>query len=502
MVDFEEEISIFREVLSISGDILFKYDIKSDTMHIIGAHSADTGNGYDICNYVAGIHENGTILKENASEFEKGFKQGFPEYFDENVWLYTKSGRKCHYRAIGKKKYDDDWNELGIIGKLISLGEVNETDLYGNTTNNSVEFTVEDKDFVDQPEKIIKNDEKESVNGVALDIVEEALDILANTGNIGISVTSILQKIGDMFDLDCVTIQEYAQDGDKSSPCIQWYDEANRMVCDKIARLPFDNFQRFEWNDESVIVIEDLSAYTGDNIIVNKMKDIEIRSVVICKYSEKGQDIGWISFENHHSTCKWNDEMIRTFSLVSKLISVYLIDMKSYLELLKKQELEKTHDAITGLPKYELFLKKSVSYINLRCDDKLAIVFFELNNLEKINKIYGRIMGDEILAAFTKEYEKFEDRFVIGCRVNANNFVALINQFDTRGNKISTAMIEHMNSSFEKICKEKCPEANVVVYAGITFLPSHVEHLDNYIGKARQAMESAREEGISCGFAY
>ena len=232
------------------------------------------------------------------------------------------------------------------------------------------------------------------------------------------------------------------------------------------------------------------------------MRDIEVRSAVICKYSEKGRDIGWISFENHHSTCNWTKEKIRTFRLVAKFISVYLIDMKSYLELLRKQEREKTHDAITGLPKYDLFKEKAVEYINKCDEDRLAIVCFGLNNLEKINKIYGRIMGDEVLKIFTQEYEKFEDRFIIGCRMNADNFVALINRFDSRGNKISTAMIEHMKSSFERICKEKCPEADVMVYSGITFLPAHIDRLDNYIGKARQAMESAREEGISCGFAY
>lgn len=31
-------------------------------------------------------------------------------------------------------------------------------------------------------------------------------------------------------------------------------------------------------------------------------------------------------------------------------------------------------------------------------------------------------MGDTILREFTKEYAKIEDRFVIGCRTNADNF--------------------------------------------------------------------------------
>lgn len=504
MINFEEELKIYRAISSIYGDILFKYDIKTDIMHVIGGHKNNAGNGYDINNFMGGVQNNGTdaLFECVSAWFKEAYRQGFPEFFDEKISVQTRSGGKCYYRAIGKKEYDDDWNEQGIIGKLISLGEENEFGNYIDNGNNSAEFAVNEIVAEESIQTVINDDVGREDGARAVEIIEEALDTLANTGNIGIAVTSILEKIGNMFDLDCVTIQEYAQDGNSSSPCIQWYDEANRIVFDKIARLPFDNFPKAEWNDESMIIVDDLSGYTGNNTIVNKMRDIDIKSVVICKYAEKGQDIGWISFENHHSVCRWTEEEIITFRLVAKFISVYLLDMKSYLELLKKQEREKTHDIVTGLPKYELFGKKAVTYINKCEDNGLAIVCFGINNLEKINKIYGRILGDEILKIFAEECEKIEDRFIIGCRMNADIFVALINQFDSRGNKISTAMIDHMKAGFERICREKCPEADVSVYSGITFLPGHVDHLENYIGKARMAMENAREEGISCGFAY
>lgn len=111
-------------------------------------------------------------------------------------------------------------------------------------------------------------------------------------------------------------------------------------------------------------------------------------------------------------------------------------------------------------------------------------------------------MGDTILREFTKEYAKIEDRFVIGCRTNADNFLALINHFDTRGNKISSAMVERMKLNFKKICDEKCPDAKVDVNAGIMFLPEHVDNIDNYISKARSACIKAKQDGISCVFAY
>lgn len=503
MVNFEEELKIYRAVSSISGDILFKYDSKTDVMHVLGGHKSNAGNGYDLPNFLKGMDSNGAdaLLKHISSRFVAAYKKGFPEFFDEKISVQTKSGGECIYRAIGKKEYDDDWNEVGIIGKLINLGEIAATEKFVENIQNSAEFTIKKKES--ETETVFNDSEAQKKGKLnSAELIEEALDILASTGNIGTAVNTILQKIGDKYDLDCVTIQEFDDKSDVSFPCIQWYDENNRAVCDKIARVPFDNFPKYTWEGNSELVVDDVENYIGDNLIINKMKDIEVKSVIICKYSDKKRDMGWISFENHRKACKWTYEEIVTFRLVAKFISVYLLDMKSYLELLKKEEREITHDAITDLPKYELFMDRAIKYINFKKEDELAIICFGLNNLEKINSIYGRVMGDQILKIFAEECAKIKDRFITGCRVNANNFVALVNQFDSRGNKISAAMIEHMNSTFENICKEKCPEAGVVVYSGISFLPDHVERLDNYVSKARQAMENARDEGITCGFAY
>lgn len=502
MVKLEEELKLYRDIAAITGDTLFKYDIDSDTMHVFGAHVLSVGSGYDINNFIKGMmNDNADILLKQMSErFVEAYNNGFPDFFDEKIKVKTKSGGQCIYRAIGKKEYDDDWNLQGIIGKLVNLGEENGS--YNFHTNKNVEFTEETIQDAMKNTILSSENEKAKDNYIVSELIEEALDILTETGNIGAAVTAIMQKVGNRYNLDCVCVQEYNPKSNLSSPCIQWYDEENRFVSEKIARLPFDNFEQVYFGENNIIVVNNVESYVGDSIIINKMKNIDVKSVVVCSYSEKGKDMGWISFENHKRVNVWDEDAINTFRLVAKFISGYLLDMRSYLDLIKKEEYEKTYDSITGLPKVEFFMQEANEYIEINDGKELAVVCFGLNNLERINLVYGRDKGDEILKAFALECDKIEDRFITGCRYNANIFVALINQFDTRGNKISVAMIERINSGFERICKEKCPDIYVPIYSGITFLPNHVERLDNYISRAKQAMETAREEGNLCVFAY
>lgn len=334
-------------------------------------------------------------------------------------------------------------------------------------------------------------------------LIEQALNVLGETGDLSAAIAGLLQQIGFKYKLDCISIQEVDEKTNRTYPAYQWYDPDNYTVQAKMARLPFDNVPAINWNGESIMIINDMANYTGDNEIVNKMKSIETKSAVICKYFTAGEVGGWVSFETHTRVHEWRPEEITTCKLAAKFISASLLNMKTYFALLKKEENQKTHDTVTGLVKYDIFKSKATRYIELNQDKKLAIISFGFTNFEKVNDIYGREVGDYILKAFSVECGKIEDRIIIGSRLNADNFVALVNQFDSRGNQLSTAIIDRMTSQFSEICKQKCPAANLSVNTGIIFLPKKVDNLENYVEKASVARDKARDDdAVSCVFAY
>lgn len=502
----EDELKLYRDVASISGEIVFKYIFSDDCLHVYGGHSGMSKYGTVINDFLKGMRngESNFFLDAMSNKLLNVIESGCPEFFEEEIKISIKPGELSWYKAIGRKEYNDNWEEIGIIGKLIPIDNTAETENeYYENAKSSVEFEEGALDDIyEATEYKAAAIEHEGKTFMDSSLVEEALDTLSNTGNIGVSISTLLQNIGEKYMVDCITVQEYDTHTDVSSPCLQWYRPDDYELCAKNARLPFDNFNVSEWEEPDFVVIDKMDEYAGNNAVIIKMRDIGVKSLILCKYKDKGNDAGWISYERHNAQHTWTTEEQIAFRLSTKFITAYMLNMKTYLELVNKEEKEKTHDAITGLPKYEIFEQKAVKYINRPEVNKMAILCFGLNDLEKVNKIYGRTAGDELLKSFAEACKKMEDRFIVGCRMNAESFVVLVNQFDTRGNKLSAAIIDRINMGFEQECKEKYPEANVAVNTGIIFVPDSVEHLDNYITKARRAKDNAREEGISCVFAY
>ena len=492
-----DELKLYKDIVSLSGIIVFRYDSKNDIMKLYGGNTQLLKQGVTINNFVNSdnnISDN-KLYSELARLFKEKIKEGFPELVEDKIRVEIKPGVFYLYKIIARKEFDDNWEEQGIIGKISLCSEEDREFESYLKAQESDEAASEEivRDFLTH-----NTDRK---NYMEADIVEKALDVLINAGNTGSGISQLLRNIANRYQLDCITVQEYDSDSDLSAPCFQWYDSENFEVASKIARLPFDNFIQCSWPDNDVVV-DNIPAYNGDNPVINKMKNIGVKSVVLCKYMSAGKMVGWISFERHRRTEKWTESETTTFRVFTKFISAYLLNIKNYMELINKEEYAKTHDVVTGLPKYELFSEYALKRINNNKSGVLAIMYINLADFELVNDKYGHSKGDEILRKMADTYRNIEGRFVAGCRVNAGNYIGLINCFDKRGNKISAAMVDRMNENFEKICKDECPDINLTVYSGIVFLPDKVEQLENYISKAKIAMENARIEGINCVFSY
>lgn len=495
----EDELKLYKDVALISGDIIFKYDILKGDITILGgpAELSKYGNAVNV--YGSGSEYANEAYNEIIRYIKEAVSRDMGGTIEEEIKVAFTPGNLRDYTLKGRIEYDNNWNACSVLGKIIRHPENNDmaVDYVGSNLT--------DMEYMQIPEeyvmKVTSGDNNEECHYIDTEIVEDALDTLADTGNIGAAVLPLIQKIGKKYRLDCVFISEYDKNTGISSPSFQWYDENNVAVGNVLARNPLDRLTHNGFEKNKVMVVDDFAGYSGDDSILLKLKEIGTRSAIVCTYSGNNAS-GFACFEVHRNSVRWSNETVTALRLVSKFIAAYLSNLKNYFELVKKDAKSKTHDEVTGLPKLEIFKKKSLEHINSKKKGKLALACFNFTNFDKVNSIYGRAMGDTILREFTKEYAKIEDRFVIGCRTNADNFLALINHFDTRGNKISSAMVERLKLNFKKICDEKCPDAKVDVNAGIMFLPEYVDNIDNYISKARSACITAKQDGISCVFAY
>lgn len=426
------------------------------------------------------------------------------------------------YNEIGVFYYGNDI-EGGFIGKAVEMdiaGTTIKGGLYYGPVKEGIEHQFLYKAWIamlackcDESGKILIYDSKDKgMQGlygfdksgeVDSEIVERVLDVINNGENIAVTIGELLKMVGNRYDIDCISIHEYDEEEGLAEITYQWYDADNVRVAEKVARKPFAKTGNFNWDDKSSIVIDNLRLYEGDDEILNKMKSIGIKAVMVNRLMAKGAKSGWVTFERHGITGNWTDAEKAVCMTATKFISAYMLNMKKYFELINKEEVNKTHDSVTGLLKKDIFVNQMRKYLENENHKPLALVAVDFDNFTQINEKYGRDMGDVVLKKYADELTGLEGRFIIGSRTHADNYLILVNQYDERGNQLSAAMMDRNNKTFLEFCNENCPEVDLIINAGVVLLPKQVDNVFTYMEKAIIAKNKARQDSaIKCVFDY
>ncbi len=311
-------------------------------------------------------------------------------------------------------------------------------------------------------------------------LIEEAMELMATFGNAEDSLNELLRKIGMMYNLDRITVRSIDDQTHSMNILARWVDVHSSTAVNAPTLASYELVQEMQSRMEDSYVDQEHGA-------------------VICYYVGTFKDQGVVDFRAREKNRIWSEREIRTFKLLTKLTSGYLLNMSAYMKLLRDGEKAKTHDLVTGFAKYEAFVTEAAAYVKEHPEKQLAILYTGMKDFMAVNDRYGREVGDEVLKGYAEELMATEDRVVLGCRRNADNFVALINRFDQRGNQISAAMIDRMSQSFQSKFAQKCEGVNLAINAGVVFLPAEVENLYEYIDRAMTARERARaDDNISC----
>ncbi len=105
---------------------------------------------------------------------------------------------------------------------------------------------------------------------------------------------------------------------------------------------------------------------------------------------------------------------------VSKFIS-------DIMAIIKSQEDAKSYDFLTGLPMRNLGERLTAEFMQTHDG---CLVFLDMDNLKKINDIYGHKAGDRALKCLGKLLQKRADQG-ISCRLGGDEFLMLLPDTDT-----------------------------------------------------------------------
>ena len=104
------ELELYREVASMTGEVMYTYDILTDTMTMYKGDSAQKGLSTTINNYV-GMLRNQSFsdeYKNNMQGYISALSTGEPSFFNYDIKTKMDGYQENHYNAVGKTIYDDN----------------------------------------------------------------------------------------------------------------------------------------------------------------------------------------------------------------------------------------------------------------------------------------------------------------------------------------------------------------------------------------------------------
>jgi diguanylate cyclase (GGDEF)-like protein len=175
-----------------------------------------------------------------------------------------------------------------------------------------------------------------------------------------------------------------------------------------------------------------------------------------------------------------------------------LARVKTHLKiknLITKIEHMANHDTLTELPTLRLALDRlGVAISNSkRMDNKVALLFLDLDGFKQVNDVYGHEAGDIVLRSVAQRLLAVIREGDTACRIGGDEFTVLLAGIDNR-NIVEEVCQRLIDSIGEKIIYKKT-ELTVGVSIGVALYPDHASDSVLLRKKADKAMYQVKKSG-------
>ncbi len=160
--------------------------------------------------------------------------------------------------------------------------------------------------------------------------------------------------------------------------------------------------------------------------------------------------------------------------------------------LLKEMKIQALYDPLTGLHnRYALFsfLDRELERVKRR-EQKLLIMFIDLDNFKSVNDIYGHKMGDEVLRQVADILKESFRKYDIVSRFGGDEFVVAVMVPDDKVIEDISVIIERVKEKIENRFKK----FGLSLSYGIAFAPEEGDDAYKLIQLADQRMYRMKRE--------
>lgn len=153
------------------------------------------------------------------------------------------------------------------------------------------------------------------------------------------------------------------------------------------------------------------------------------------------------------------------------------------------------HDAMTGLPNRALF-EKSLNYLvghAERNDERLAVIFVDIDRFKNINDTVGHFVGDQILKLAV---ERIQSRLLASqllARFEGDKFSIIVPHIKSKRSVVH--LVERLQRAFDDPIVYNGAEYFLTVCMGISFFPTDGKNEETLMKNADIALYAAKMQG-------
>lgn len=331
------------------------------------------------------------------------------------------------------------------------------------------------------------------------EITDFAFRLMEETKDVDSAINLLLRKVAEHYNLTNISIKELQKTEGNMYRMKYIYEYTKEGIPKRINQVKEYTKDVFE---------QRLKEYNGNGIYqVNDTKNLpeeirvwyqywKIKALIQCSFYENGSYVGGVEYTDSENARNWSKKEIVTLKRISRIISAYLLKMRAYEETSAMIERLTGHDEITGLLKYERFIKVAREKVKELLENEeiqLVVIYSDISNFKYVNETYGYAAGDRILRGFAEYIENKFIKLICASRVSSDNIVFLCQISKNMSVESVITQVLAAGEEFSAIQKELYTDSNLIINTGIYFYDEKKEDIVTAIDNANLARKKAKQ---------
>ena len=329
------------------------------------------------------------------------------------------------------------------------------------------------------------------------DSLNTAFSLLSHARDINGSLNVLLEQIGRKYQMNMVSVFEYAPDG-KNMLLTNCWSDMGQIYEKNILPITWPKLMKAEVG-EFVQTTPKWQEKRKKEWLEWSGNAIPIQSIAAVKFEYSNGKTGCIDVGSVEQGKQWRTEEIGTICELSRVVAVFVTLREKMQEDQQAIHKLKNRDRLTGLYNMEAFRIKLVQLLEAEenpQENTYALTMVDVNNFSYVNENFGAEMGDSILKEFSRLLER--KKVMAACRMYSDYFLVL-----SRGKSQQEIRrrVKEGNEEFEAKLQERYPAGGMKLSAGICFL-SGKSSFETILESANLARKYAKEHNITSGVVY